>query len=132
MRKILVFLLFFSASTLAQDNTDFYTFTSPVYQQRFHDLTHGLRCLVCQNQTLADSDAPLARDMRQRVLVMINEGATDAQIKQFLVKRYGEFISYEPPFNRSTLLLWITPAILFTASALFLFLRPARISASFE
>lgn len=120
MRKpLLLLLLLLSTPIFAQDNADLYTFAHPVYQKRFHDLTHQLRCLVCQNQTLADSNAPLAEDMRQQIFTMVNQGSTDEEIKQFLVKRYGEFISYEPPLNRSTFLLWTTPAILLIAGVLF-------------
>jgi cytochrome c-type biogenesis protein CcmH len=123
MKKILLFLFFFTPLATAQDNADLYSFPSLVYQKRFHNLTHQLRCLVCQNQTLADSDAPLAQDMRQQIFSMINKGATDAQINEFLVKRYGEFISYQPPFNRSTFFLWITPAFLLMVCGIFLLLR---------
>lgn len=101
--------LLFSASSLAQDNTELYKFASPLYQQRFQNLTHQFRCLVCQNQTLADSNAPLAVDMKEQILKMLNQGTTDAQIKAFLVQRYGDFVSYQPPLNRLTFLLWGGP-----------------------
>lgn len=109
---ILFLLLLFNTATFAADNTELYAFASPLYKQRFYDLTNEFRCLVCQNQTLADSNAPLAQDMRKQILMMINQGETDKDITNFLVQRYGEFVRYQPPFNHATLLLWMMPAIL--------------------
>ncbi len=71
-----------------------------------------LRCLVCQNQTLADSNAPLAEDLRREVREMIARNMTDEQIIDFLVTRYGDFVRYRPPFKMTTLLLWVGPFLL--------------------
>ncbi|MBS0516142.1 MAG: cytochrome c-type biogenesis protein CcmH [Proteobacteria bacterium] len=85
---------------------------------RFQQLTRQLRCLVCQNQDLADSDADLARDLRKQVFDLMREGKTDAEIKQFLVARYNDFVLYDPPLKPGTWLLWFTPFALVAIGAL--------------
>ncbi|AUA59972.1 cytochrome c-type biogenesis protein CcmH [Achromobacter spanius] len=82
---------------------------SPTDQQRADKLAHGLRCLVCQNQTLADSNAPLAQDMRKLIHAQLAEGRSDAQIMRFFEDRYGDFVRYDPPFKPITWLLWLGP-----------------------
>ena len=79
---------------------------------RFQNLTKQLRCLVCQNQDLADSDAPLAGDLRKQVFDMMRAGKSDAEIKQYLVARYNDFVLYDPPLKPGTWLLWFTPLAL--------------------
>ncbi len=86
-------------------------------EARFHALTAELRCVQCQNQSLADSNAQIAHDLRREVLVLMHEGHSDAEIKQFLVERYGEFVLYRPRMQGSTLLLWLTPGVLLLAGA---------------
>jgi len=76
---------------------------------RFQKLTKQLRCLVCQNQDLADSDADLAKDLRKQVFEMMQSGKSDAEIKQYLVARYNDFVLYDPPLKPGTWLLWFTP-----------------------
>lgn len=100
--------------------TDLYQFATPNQHQRFHKLTFELRCLVCQNQNLADSEAPLAKDLRQQVATKIRQGQTDKQIIDYLVKRYGDFILFKPPLLRITFLLWFGPFILALASIIIL------------
>lgn len=87
-------------------------FDDPEMEARFAALTEELRCLVCQNQNLADSDAPLAHDLRQEIHEMMVAGRSDEEIKAFLVDRYGDFVLYRPPVKGNTLLLWLMPAIL--------------------
>ena len=82
---------------------------SPQEEQRLRKLEGELRCLVCQNQTLADSDADLAVDLRRQVESLVAEGRSDQQIKDYLVERYGDFVLYRPPVQRNTLALWIGP-----------------------
>jgi cytochrome c-type biogenesis protein CcmH len=84
----------------------------PAVEARLRHLSHELRCLVCQNQTLADSNAPLAQDLRQEVRELIVKGLSDQEITDYLVVRYGEFVRYRPAVNAQTLLLWIGPALL--------------------
>ncbi len=86
-------------------------------EQRFHKLTLELRCVMCQNQSLADSDAPIAHDLRREVFNLMREGRSDAEIKAFLVDRYGEFVLYRPQFGGGTLLLWLGPAVVLLAGA---------------
>ena len=76
---------------------------------RFQDLTRELRCLVCQNENLADSHAPLAKDLRQQVFEQMQSGKSDAQIKEWLTDRYSDFVLYDPPLRGGTLLLWFGP-----------------------
>lgn len=87
-------------------------------EQRFHKLTLELRCVMCQNQSLADSDAPIAHDLRREVFNLMREGRSDAEIKEFLVDRYGEFVLYRPQFGGGTLLLWLGPAVVLLAGAI--------------
>ena len=84
----------------------------PVDPDRLYRLTSELRCLVCQNESLADSNAPLAIDLKNEVRSRMAAGESDEQIKKFLVDRYGNFVIYRPPFNAATLLLWLGPLLL--------------------
>jgi cytochrome c-type biogenesis protein CcmH len=102
-----------------------YQFSSPEEEDRFHSLSQELRCLVCQNQSLADSNAELASDLRDEVYTMLKSGQSDAQIINFLVTRYGDFVLYRPPVKQSTYLLWFGPFV-FLALAAFFVLRLVR------
>ena len=82
---------------------------------RFHALVSGLRCVMCQNQSLADSDAQIAHDLRHEVLELMREGKSDAEVEQFLVARYGEFVLYKPRVESKTWLLWFGPVLLLLA-----------------
>ena len=84
----------------------------PVLEARARDISEGLRCLVCQNQSLADSNAELAGDLRKQVREQVAAGRSDEQIIEYLVQRYGDFVLYEPPFKATTALLWIGPFVL--------------------
>lgn len=92
-------------------------FDTPEQEQRFNALTEELRCTVCQNQSLADSDVPLAEDLRDEIQTMITQGNSDEDIKRFLVDRYGDFVLYRPPVRGNTLLLWLAPLLLLTTGA---------------
>lgn len=87
-------------------------FDSPEQRERFKRLTRELRCMVCQNESLADSDADLAQDMREQVLAMMKAGRSDEEIRGYLVARYGDFILYQPPVKPATWLLWFGPMLL--------------------
>lgn len=89
--------------------TDNYVFAEVQQQVRFYALLGELRCVVCQNQTLADSNAPLAADLREEVYRLLGEGKTNAEITDYLVTRYGDFVLYNPPFKNTTYLLWLAP-----------------------
>ena len=81
------------------------------YEERYHDLLNELRCLVCQNQTIAESDAELAKDLRAEVKKMLEEGASNDDIINFMVNRYGDFVLYKPLVKPKTYLLWFGPFI---------------------
>jgi cytochrome c-type biogenesis protein CcmH len=90
-------------------------FTSRAEELRFHALTAELRCVMCQNQSLADSNAQIARDLRGEVLDLMRQGKSDREIKDFLVARYGEFVLYRPQVESKTWLLWFGPALVLLA-----------------
>ncbi|NVD98000.1 cytochrome c-type biogenesis protein [Massilia sp. BJB1822] len=92
-------------------------------EARVAALSAELRCLVCQNQTLADSQAELAVDLRRQIREQMRAGRSEAQVADFMVQRYGDFILYRPPFKASTLLLWLAPGLLLLGGVLALFLR---------
>lgn len=89
----------------------------PALEARARALSAHLRCLVCQNQSIDDSDAPLAKDLRLLVRERLVAGDSDAEVTTFLVNRYGEFVLLRPPFGTHTLLLWLTPLLLLTLAA---------------
>jgi cytochrome c-type biogenesis protein CcmH len=87
-------------------------FQDAALQARYETLTHELRCLVCQNETIADSGATLAADLRRELREQLAAGATDKQVLKFMTDRYGAFVLYKPPFEPRTWLLWLGPALL--------------------
>ncbi len=93
-----------------------FDFSNTAQEQQYKQLIEELRCLVCQNQSLADSSADLAQDLRNEIFQMIVDGKSDKEIINFLVARYGDFVLYKPPLNPSTLLLWFGPFILLIAA----------------
>jgi cytochrome c-type biogenesis protein CcmH/NrfF len=97
---------------------DFAPFTDAALEARYRVLVSELRCLVCQNESLADSHASLATDLRREVRGMLEAGQSDAEILSFLTDRYGAFVLYRPPFNLQTLLLWLGPLLLLIAALL--------------
>lgn len=96
-------------------NTAPLQFRDAAEERRFHALAAELRCVMCQNQSLADSNAQIARDLRVEVLQLMRQGKSDAEVKQFLVARYGEFVLYRPQVDSKTWLLWFGPALLLVA-----------------
>ena len=99
-----------AVSALAIDSEP--PFPDATTQARYEHLTHELRCLVCQDETVADSNADLAADFRRQIHAMVAAGKTDAEIKGYMVQRYGDFVLYKPPVQPSTALLWIGPFVL--------------------
>ncbi len=85
---------------------------NPQVEARMMDIAAELRCLVCQNQTIADSHADLALDLRQQIREMLAKGMTEAEIRRYMTDRYGDFVLYNPPFKASTALLWLGPGLL--------------------
>jgi len=113
-----IFLLLFPLIVMAR--VEVYQFDDPVKEARYKQLIDELRCLVCQNQNLADSNAELAQDMRRITYEMVSRGESDEQVVAFMVQRYGEFVLYRPPFQTSTAMLWIGPFIILGVAVLVL------------
>jgi cytochrome c-type biogenesis protein CcmH len=113
--RLLVALLMICASAFADEKLD----------RRVMDLAHELRCLVCQNQTLADSNAPLAVDLRSQMREQLAAGKSERDVVDFMVARYGDFVLYRPPLKASTMLLWAGP-FLFLAFGAFILVRFVR------
>jgi len=97
----------------------------PVVEQRLIVISEEMRCLVCQNESLAGSRSDLANDLRRELRTLIKQGKTDAEIREFMVSRYGDFVLYRPPVKPITWLLWIGPFVLMVAGviALFVYMR---------
>jgi cytochrome c-type biogenesis protein CcmH len=125
MKRLLALLLaaLLPLGALAADATP--TDLDPVAAKRAVDLAAQLRCLVCQNQTIAESNAELAVDLRRQVNEQIKAGKSDREIVDFMVARYGDFVLYKPPFNVATVLLWLGPALL-AIIAIVVFARTVR------
>ena len=102
-----------------------YEFSAPDLEVRYHQLSQELRCPKCQNQNIADSNAPIARDLRVVLYEQLEQGATDDEILAYMVARYGEFVRYRPGVDRNTVLLWAAPGLLliFGAAGLLLHFR---------
>ena len=98
----------------------------PVLEERARNLSAGLRCMVCQNQSIDDSDAELARDLRVLVRERLVAGESDEQVIDYVVSRYGEFVLLQPRFSGRNALLWATPALLLAAGGLFLLIHSMR------
>ena len=114
-------VLGFSLSVQAAIET--YQFDSPEQEARFRQLGYELRCPKCQNQAIGDSDAEISGDLRAEVYRMLKEGATDAEIKDFMVVRYGRYVLYNPPLDQQTLILWFGPAGLLVLGGILVVLR---------
>ncbi|WP_239990287.1 cytochrome c-type biogenesis protein [Ignatzschineria cameli] len=121
---ITLVLLLTSGASFASVNL--YEFNNPVDERRFQSLTRELRCPKCQNQNIADSDAPLAQDMRDLTYDMIIDGQADAQIINFMVERYGDFVMYNPPVKPVTWLLWFSPFVLLLLILVLVFFAKRR------
>lgn len=115
----------FSALSSAQSVFTEYAFDNDQQQRDFKDLTAQLRCLVCQNQNIADSNAPLAQDLRREIHTMLTGGDSKQDVIDFMVQRYGEFVLYKPLMNMKTLALWFGPAVFFIGG-LFIIWRLTR------
>jgi cytochrome c-type biogenesis protein CcmH len=97
----------------------------PVLEKRVMEISSELRCLVCQNQTLADSNAELAVDLRNSIREQLSRGASEREVLDFMVARYGDFVLYRPPLNATTLLLWFGPFVLL-GIGIFVLIRKIR------
>jgi cytochrome c-type biogenesis protein CcmH len=107
----LVLLCLFSLGVWAQSDKAAYPLDSAADRERFQTLTKELRCPKCQNQSIADSNAPISSDMRKQVYQRVKAGQSNEMIMEAMVSRFGEFVRYRPPFDQRTVLLWLTPLI---------------------
>ena len=104
---------------------------NPKQEMRARDISKNIRCLVCQNQSIDDSAAPLAKDLRELIRIMVQENDTDEEIYKFLTDRYGDFILLKPPFKISTFLLWSLPFVFFIIGIFILFLHNKKSKKTF-
>ncbi len=126
MKVILALCLsLFSLTSLAVVNGHLYPFDNDVDKKRFEVLAEELRCPKCQNQNLADSNAPIAADLRDKVYELMMEGQSDDEITNYLVARYGDFVRYNPAVQKNTYFLWFGPGIM-VFIAIFIIIRLSR------
>jgi len=125
MRRVLWSVFLLCAAFAARAAIDPYEFPSEAQRQRYQHFIEEMRCPKCQNQNLAGSDAPIATDLRHELRRLLNEGRSDREITDYMVARYGEFILYDPPFDKKTALLWLAP-LLFLAGGLIVLVRIVR------
>jgi len=125
-RLVLALLLLLAALPARAAITPDEILPDPALEMRAREITRQLRCLVCQNQSIDDSNAPLARDLRRLVRERLKAGDNDAAAMAFVVARYGDFVLLRPPVKATTWLLWFGPAALLIAGAMFLWLRGRR------
>jgi cytochrome c-type biogenesis protein CcmH len=111
LRSVLAALLLVLAST-AGAVIETYEFSNPLLEERYQELSGELRCPKCQNQNIADSNAPIAQDLRSLLYQQLEAGASDEEILDYMVARYGEFVRYRPRFSGATTLLWLAPLLL--------------------
>lgn len=130
VRFVILGLIMFLFSPLIFANTA-YPLDSPKKEAQFNHLLKDLRCLVCQNQDLADSNAELAKDLRLQVYQLVKEGKSDSEINDYLTLRYGDFILFNPPVKAVTFLLWFGP-FLFLLAGFLIFWRTCFKRTSYE
>ena len=123
VRAMATVLLFIGLSMSAWANIDTYQFDNPRQEAQYRALIEEFRCPKCQNQNLAGSDAPIAQDLKQKTYDMVKDGRSDAEIRQYMNERYGDFISYKPPVRPSTWILWFFPPVLLVFVMLAWFIR---------
>ena len=130
-RLFIIFLLLMSCSSYAVDTRQL---SDPEQQETYEMLIKELRCLVCQNQTIADSNAELAADLRRQVYEMLQQGKSKQEIVQFMTDRYGDFVLYKPPFKGKTSVLWVAPVVflLLGLITVFFFIRRKKAAANLD
>lgn len=126
MIKLLLLVATLGLSQAAQASIDVREFNNPVDEQRYRELIAELRCPKCQNTNLAGSDAGLALDLKDRVYEQLMAGRSDQEIRDYMISRYGDFITYNPPVRGSTYILWYGPFVLLAVVALVIWRRALR------
>lgn len=109
--KLSILLVVFICQLSYAEPQNRYPLATPIQQETFQKLLENTRCLVCQNQNLADSQAPLANDLRDKIYQRVKAGESEQQVLQYLVKRYGDFVLYQPPLQANTYILWLGPIV---------------------
>ena len=126
MKKTWLFLTALLFSSVAFSAIDALNFSSPQQESDYHQLTQSLRCPQCQNNNIADSNATIAVDMRGKVFELLQEGKSKNDVVDYMVARYGNFVTYDPPMTASTLVLWIAPLLLVLLGLIFLLRRKPK------
>ena len=126
--KWLLFSLSLLLTTSALAQTDRYVFDTDEQAVRFEELTKELRCPKCQNQNIADSDAIVAKDLRERVVELVKEGNTKDEVIDYMIDRYGYFVHYDPPVTPATLVLWVLPVLIVIVGFGFIVIRQHKAS----
>lgn len=126
MRRFIIMLITLVSFSVLADNIDTRQFSSADQEQQYRHLTQSLRCPKCQNNSIADSNSMIAADMRLKVYELLQTGQTPEQVKHYMVARYGNFVTYDPPVMASTLILWAGPVLFVIAGALVIILRSRR------
>lgn len=126
MKKTWLFLTALLFSSVAFSSIDALNFTSPQQESDYHQLTQSLRCPQCQNNNIADSNATIAVDMRGKVFELLQEGKSKNDVVDYMVARYGNFVTYDPPMTASTFVLWIAPLLLVLLGVVFLLRRKPK------
>jgi len=128
--KRLIAIVLMLLPLVASAGIEIHKFSSPEHEKTYKQLVYELRCLVCQNQNLADSHAELAADLREEVFEMVEQGKSRKEIKDFMVARYGDFVLYKPPVQANTSLLWAGPFLILLGgiAIAIVFIRRHRLS----
>ena len=116
----LIFISFMVLSLQALASEEKYHFDDPEKRRIFLELTQELRCPMCQNQNIADSDAMIANDLRRKVYQLLQEGKSQQEVVDYMKQRYGDFVYYQPPVTPATLWLWVLPVLFVLAAAVFI------------
>lgn len=124
----LIMSLLLCGSAVTWATIDTYQFANEAQELRYQALVGELRCPKCQNQNLAGSDAPIAKDLKDRTYQLLQDGKTDSEIRDYMISRYGDFISYKPPVRASTYVLWFGPFTLLVAVVLVLIWRRKKVT----
>lgn len=130
MKKTWLFLTAILFSSVAFPAIDALNFSSPQQESDYHQLTQSLRCPQCQNNNIADSNATIAVDMRGKVFELLQEGKSKNDVVDYMVARYGNFVTYDPPMTASTLVIWIAPLLLVLLGVVFLLRRKPKVQSA--
>ncbi|WP_440055676.1 cytochrome c-type biogenesis protein [Pseudoalteromonas sp. T1lg65] len=125
MKYLVILLLAFATFSVAATE-DKYEFASQEREQTFRELTQELRCPKCQNQNIADSDAIVAKDLRDKVLTLVNDGQSKQDVIDYMIDRYGYFVHYQPPVTPATIMLWVMPVLIIILGFGFIVFRQKR------